>query len=79
MSEIMAKVTQLNRLFREIQNYKAEHPETKAGYYADDYGSLLNAYREGDLSFDECIVLLRKCDPQRIEDVVRKLGLWTAY
>jgi hypothetical protein len=64
MSEIQEKVSQLNRLFVEIQRYKAKHPEEKTGYCLNDYGSLLNAYREGDIGFDECIELLSKVNPE---------------
>jgi hypothetical protein len=46
---------ELNRVFKQIQEYKNQHPESRSGYYIDSYGSLLNAYREGDIGFDECI------------------------
>jgi hypothetical protein len=54
MSEIQAKVDQLNKLHAEIQSYKKEHPESRLGYWLG-YDSLLNAYREGDISFDDCV------------------------
>lgn len=53
------KVNQLNEIFKDVQAYKQAHPEAKLGYRPANYGSLLNAYREGDISFDECIELLR--------------------
>lgn len=51
------KLHQLNRLFKEIQSDKQAHPETKLGYYYS-VPSILNAYREGDLTFQECSDLL---------------------
>jgi hypothetical protein len=51
------KLNALNRIFKEIQADKAAHPETKVGYYYS-VPSILNAYREGDLSFDEACNLL---------------------
>lgn len=60
MSDIEEKVAQFNKLHKEIQSRKASYPENKTGYYPKNYGSLLNAYREGDLSFNECLELLSK-------------------
>ena len=51
------KLDALNRIFKEIQADKAAHPETKVGY-CYSVGSILNAYREGDLSFEEACNLL---------------------
>jgi hypothetical protein len=51
-------VHQLNTLFKKVQAYKREHPETKLAYYPNSYASLLNAYREGDLGFGDCIAHL---------------------
>lgn len=59
MSDIQAKVNELNRLLVEIRAYKAAHPESRVGYY-HSIPSLLNAYREGDVGFDECVALLRE-------------------
>lgn len=66
------KILQLNTLFREIRAYKEAHPETACGYYSASYGSLLNAYREGDVGFDECIELLRKVPETETE--IKKIG-----
>ena len=57
-NELLRKVSQLNNLFTEIQSYKREHPEQRLGYYEQSIGSILNAYREGDLSFDEAIAAI---------------------
>ena len=54
METITSKVNRLNALFGEIQAYKAANPEARLGYYTANLGSLLNAYREGDIGFDEC-------------------------
>jgi hypothetical protein len=58
MESITDKVDRLNELHQEIQKYKAEHPEEKLGYWQNTPGSILNAYREGDLSFDEAVEVL---------------------
>ena len=58
--EILDKIARLNTLHKEIQKYKQEHPEEKVGHYPNSYGRILNAYREGDLTFDECVELLPK-------------------
>jgi hypothetical protein len=60
---LQLKVNQLNDIFKDVQAYKQAHPEEKCGYYTQNYGSLLNAYREGDISFDECIELLKAIAP----------------
>jgi len=57
-NELLRKVSQLNNLFTEIQSYKREHPEQRLGYYEQSIGSILNAYREGDLSFDEAVAAI---------------------
>lgn len=54
-ADLRGKVEQLNRLFKEIQAYKEAHREQRIGYYTLSLGSILNAYREGDISFDETI------------------------
>src|SRR5438128_2249527 len=63
--ELTAKVEQIGALIKELREHKAEHPETITGYYLNSYGSLLNAYREGDISFEDCITLLAKVDQSR--------------
>lgn len=49
------KIRQINSLIQEVREYKTAHPEERLGYYERNVGSLLNAYREGDLSFDDCV------------------------
>jgi hypothetical protein len=59
MSDIHDKVSQLNALLAEVQAYKNEHPETKLGFYTSSVGSVLNAYREGDVSFDDAVKYIK--------------------
>jgi len=47
-------IGEINASILQVRHYKNEHPELKVGFYEGNVGSLLNAYREGDLSFDEC-------------------------
>ncbi len=39
----------------ELRRLKEKYPEMANSYYPTRRGSLLNAYREGDLTFDECL------------------------
>lgn len=57
-TQLHPKLKQLNTLFKEIQADKAAYPETKIGYYYS-VPSILNAYREGDLSYDDACALLQ--------------------
>lgn len=50
------KVEQLNKLHKELQQ---KPPSEKKGYSLHP-GGILNAYREGDLSFDEAILELQR-------------------
>jgi hypothetical protein len=82
MSNIKAKTNQLNALFLEVQAYKREHPQERIGFYTSSYGSLLNAYREGDLSFDECIEHLKAKESTAraaaLESAAKKVDEWAA-
>jgi hypothetical protein len=60
VENLHAKLAQLNRLLKEIQDYKAAHPESKCSYSPGVIGSLLNAYREGDIGFDDCVKAMTK-------------------
>lgn len=62
---ILAKVEQINSLLQEVRAYKEAHPEAVTGFYESSYGSLLNAYREGDISFNDCVDLLGKVEEKR--------------
>jgi hypothetical protein len=57
MNKIYELTEKLNLAFLELQAYKREHPELRLGYNTS-FGSLLNAYREGDIEFEECIKIL---------------------
>lgn len=41
-----------------LRDAKREDPELRVGFYAGNQGSILNAYREGDVSFDEAVALI---------------------
>jgi len=55
----------LNNAFMDLQRFKAEYPELKNGFYLNSPGSWLNAYREGDLSFQEAIELIEEYHSER--------------
>lgn len=44
----------------ELRGLKEHFPQLRNGYYDSSCGSLLNAYREGDVTFAECVLLLKK-------------------
>ncbi len=50
-----------------LRALKERHPELKCTFYHHSHGSLLNAYREGDISFDECVRLLKAIPPERCD------------
>lgn len=50
----------LNKFHALLQSFKAAHPETKLSFYPNSAGSILNAYREGDLSFDDARAALHQ-------------------
>jgi hypothetical protein len=54
MSDIEKKVEQLNQLHKEIADYKKERPAERV-WASLSPGSILNAYREGDLAFHEAL------------------------
>jgi hypothetical protein len=56
--QLHPRLDELNTLFKQIQADKAAHPETKLGYYYS-VPSILNAYREGDLNFEDACALLK--------------------
>jgi hypothetical protein len=86
MSQITEKIDRLNALLKEIQAYKAANPSERLGYYLG-YGSLLNAYREGDVGFDECVELLGRVKPLETKPeataarcwLIHRFGKWQAY
>jgi len=57
--KIDAKIEELNSLHKELQELKKEHPECTIGYVLSP-GGILNAYREGDISFDKAVELLSR-------------------
>lgn len=47
-------VETINKTIKIVRNAKHRHPEWRS-YYYQDYGSILNAYREGDINFDQAV------------------------
>lgn len=60
------KIEQINSLIAEVRAYKDANPDSRCGYYLG-YGSLLNAYREGDISFDDAVDLMEKVGGRKSE------------
>ena len=56
---VVKATDELNELHERIQRYKIRHPEERLGF-GFNYGSILNPYREGDLTFNQAIRQLRK-------------------
>ncbi len=48
------KIETINRLLQEVRAHKAAHADEKLAYCSGP-GSILNAYREGDLTFDQAV------------------------
>jgi hypothetical protein len=44
----------INYLLKQLQKYKSRHPERKIGFQ-NSYGGVLNAYREGDITFKQAV------------------------
>ena len=59
-----SKRTKLNELHRELQ----EKPDCEKLCLCFSFGSVLNAYREGDISFDKAIEVLEEIAVQNIAD-----------
>lgn len=53
-----AMQAKLSQGINQLRDLKRLHPEIKSGVNKGQVGSILNAYREGDLTFDECCQLL---------------------
>jgi len=51
----------------ELRELKRNNPELKLGY-VNSYGGVLNAYREGDLTFKEAISELENIAKNKIDD-----------
>lgn len=57
--DVQSDIETINKLVKKVSEYKESHPDARLGYYLT-YPSLLNAYREGDIGFDECVSALAK-------------------
>jgi len=66
MSDIMSKVDQLNQLHRELTAYRAQFPNTRVPHM-QSYEGILNAYREGDLTFAEAVKEIDELKPKVLE------------
>ena len=51
----------INSTMERLRNYKIRHPQLKRGFSLC-YGGILNAYREGDLTFKQAVGYLKKTD-----------------
>ena len=58
------KIDIVNKLIREIRDVKVRFPELKVQHNPDNVGSVLNAYREGDLSFEEAVATISSLGKQ---------------
>lgn len=63
--EIVVRMTRLRQI-------KQENPSLRVGFY-NQFGSLLNAYREGDVGFDECVERMEKIARLNVSAEVAKL------
>lgn len=70
--EILTRIEIINASVRKVCELKAKFPEHRLGYYPDSPGSLLNAYREGDLDFDTAVALL--FDTDKLSDATQNPG-----
>src|SRR6266700_3755267 len=57
--EVNRRVDSLNKALLAIREYKKKNPKSAIPFYRTIPGSILNAYREGDIGFDECLDLIR--------------------
>lgn len=64
---------------KDLRDLKANNPDQGSGFYAGNAGSILNAYREGDLTFEEAV---KELDSDKtkllaaIKSAMRIEGLW---
>ena len=66
MSDMTSKVDQLNQLHRELTAYRAQFPNTRIPHL-QSYEGILNAYREGDLTFAEAVKEIDELKPKVLE------------
>jgi len=66
MSDMTSKVDQLNQLHRELTAYRAQFPNTRVPHM-QSYEGILNAYREGDLTFAEAVKEIDELKPKVLE------------
>jgi hypothetical protein len=66
-SDMLDAVEHICAVRQQIRDYKQEHPEARSGHYPTIPGSLLNAYNEGDLTFDEAVAAIEKMIQDRLD------------
>ena len=65
--QINKKVSELNTLLVEIRALKSVHPGCRLSFSPYLAGSILNAYREGDLNFDEAVRAIENLTQKQAE------------
>ncbi len=58
LNSVDLKVNLINRLLSEVRDQKTANPSTIIGHWRAP-GSIINAYREGDISFEDAVALLQ--------------------
>jgi hypothetical protein len=58
---------QIAELISKVRQMKRENPVLRLGFYNSNYGSLLNAYREGDLEFQEAVRYMQGITDRAVE------------
>lgn len=54
---------------KRLREIKADHPDLKHGHYGGVPGSILNAYREGDMTFEEAVKELEEIRLETVRSV----------
>lgn len=61
--QIDAKLLVIANLICEVRQLKEQYPEHRLGFQLSG-GGILNAYREGDVSFDEAVRRISELQPE---------------
>lgn len=62
------KIKLINTTIDEVRELKSQEPKYKLNYQMS-YGGIINAYREGDISFDECVEELKTWSHASIDHI----------
>ena len=68
-NEIDVSLPAIARLIERVRFLKAKFPQLKCGVHKGNPGSILNAYREGDLTFDEAVAELQEIRTETIRSL----------